>query len=128
MFVTDRWLGGIYGSSGILGTKGGGAIAAAWAVLHHLGDDGYLRLGRGARRPPRPWPAGSAPSRSWCSAPSRRPCCWPSAPPTARSTCSPSPTRSGGGAGTSIGRVPRRRCTARSTPSTTERSHRSSAI
>ncbi|MFM7082393.1 MAG: pyridoxal phosphate-dependent decarboxylase family protein [Actinomycetota bacterium] len=48
-FVTDNWLGGTYGSSGMLGTKSGGPIAAAWAVLHHLGDDGYLRLTRSAR-------------------------------------------------------------------------------
>ncbi len=44
VFVTDRWLGGLYGSSGVLGTKSGGAMAAAWAVLQYLGDDGYLRL------------------------------------------------------------------------------------
>lgn len=43
-FVTDNWLGGVYGSSGVLGTKGGGAMAAAWAVMNYLGDDGYLRL------------------------------------------------------------------------------------
>jgi glutamate/tyrosine decarboxylase-like PLP-dependent enzyme len=48
-FITDNWLGGTYGSSGILGTKSGGPIAAAWAVLHHLGDDGYMRLTRAAR-------------------------------------------------------------------------------
>lgn len=48
-FVTDDWLGGLYGSSGALGTKSGGPIAAAWAVLHHLGDDGYLDLARIAR-------------------------------------------------------------------------------
>ena len=48
-FVTDNWLGGFYGSSGVLGTKSGGPIAAAWAVLHHLGDDGYLRVTREAR-------------------------------------------------------------------------------
>lgn len=48
-FVTDNWLGGFYGSSGALGTKSGGPIAAAWAVLHHLGDDGYLALTRSAR-------------------------------------------------------------------------------
>lgn len=49
-FVTDNWLGGLYGSSGALGTKGGGSIAAAWAVLQHLGDEGYLRLTAQARR------------------------------------------------------------------------------
>ena len=48
-FVTDNWLGGLYGSSGMLGTKSGGPIAAAWAVLHHLGDNGYLRVTREAR-------------------------------------------------------------------------------
>lgn len=48
-FVTDNWLGGFYGSSGALGTKSGGPIAAAWAVLHHVGDDGYLALTRSAR-------------------------------------------------------------------------------
>jgi len=48
-FITDNWLGGTYGSSGILGTKSGGPVAAAWAVLHHLGDDGYMRLTRAAR-------------------------------------------------------------------------------
>ena len=48
-FVTDNWLGGRYGSSGVLGTKSGGPIAAAWAVLTHLGEDGYLRLTRSAR-------------------------------------------------------------------------------
>ena len=49
-FVTSNWLGGTYGSSGVLGTKGGGAMAAAWAVMNHLGDDGYLRLADQARR------------------------------------------------------------------------------
>jgi glutamate/tyrosine decarboxylase-like PLP-dependent enzyme len=48
-FVTDNWLGGLYGSSGILGTKSGGSIAAAWAVLNVLGDDGYRRLTAAAR-------------------------------------------------------------------------------
>ncbi|MCB0980169.1 MAG: aspartate aminotransferase family protein [Acidimicrobiaceae bacterium] len=48
-FVTDNWLGGVYGSSAVLGTKSGGAWAAAWAVLHYLGDEGYLRLTAAAR-------------------------------------------------------------------------------
>jgi len=48
-FVTDNWLGGLYGSSGILGTKGGGPIAAAWAVMQYLGEEGYLRLTRAAK-------------------------------------------------------------------------------
>jgi glutamate/tyrosine decarboxylase-like PLP-dependent enzyme len=49
-FVTDNWLGGLYGSSGILGTKSGGAMAAAWAVIQYLGDDGYMRLTAAARQ------------------------------------------------------------------------------
>jgi glutamate/tyrosine decarboxylase-like PLP-dependent enzyme len=48
-FTTDRWLGGVYGSPGVLGTKSGGAMAAAWAVMTHLGDAGYERLARLAR-------------------------------------------------------------------------------
>lgn len=48
-FFTDQWLGGVYASSGMLGTKSGGSIAAAWAVMHFLGDDGYLRLTHSAR-------------------------------------------------------------------------------
>ncbi len=49
-FLTDNWLGGFYGSSGVLGTKSGGPMGAAWAVLHHLGDDGYLRVTAAARK------------------------------------------------------------------------------
>ena len=48
-FVTDNWLGGTYGSSGILGTKSGGPIASAWAVMHYLGDNGYERVTESAR-------------------------------------------------------------------------------
>jgi glutamate/tyrosine decarboxylase-like PLP-dependent enzyme len=43
-FAFDGWLGGFYGSSGILGTKPGGPIAAAWAALQFLGEEGYRRL------------------------------------------------------------------------------------
>lgn len=48
-YVTDNWLGGLYGSSGIMGTKGGGSMAAAWAVMNFLGDEGYLRVTADAR-------------------------------------------------------------------------------
>ncbi|MGZ4764776.1 MAG: pyridoxal phosphate-dependent decarboxylase family protein [Ilumatobacteraceae bacterium] len=48
-YITDNWLGGLYGSSGILGTKGAGSMAAAWAVLHYLGDEGYRRVTAAAR-------------------------------------------------------------------------------
>ncbi len=48
-FFTDNWLGGMYASSGMLGTKSGGSIASAWAVLRHLGEDGYTALTRQTR-------------------------------------------------------------------------------
>lgn len=43
-FVSTDWSGGIYASPGIAGTRPAGPIAAAWAVLHFLGEEGYLRL------------------------------------------------------------------------------------
>src|SRR5580704_15312835 len=43
-FVTTNWLGGLYGSPSMAGTRPAGPIAAGWAVLHHLGTDGYRRL------------------------------------------------------------------------------------
>ncbi|MCS6905769.1 MAG: aspartate aminotransferase family protein [Bacteroidia bacterium] len=43
-FVYTEWPGGIYGSPSVAGTRPGGAIAAAWAVMNHLGEEGYLRL------------------------------------------------------------------------------------
>ena len=43
-FITSNWLGGLYGSPSMAGTRPAGPIAAGWAVLHHLGEDGYLRL------------------------------------------------------------------------------------
>lgn len=49
IFMTDNWLGGMYGSSGILGTKSGGSIASSWAVMRYLGDDGYRRVTHSAR-------------------------------------------------------------------------------
>jgi glutamate/tyrosine decarboxylase-like PLP-dependent enzyme len=48
-YLTDNWLGGLYGSSGIMGTKGGGPMAAAWAVMSFLGDEGYMELTRKAK-------------------------------------------------------------------------------
>ncbi len=43
-FVTSDWLGGLYGSPALLGTRSGGGLASAWAVLHHLGAAGYRAL------------------------------------------------------------------------------------
>lgn len=43
-FVTTDWPGGMYGSPTVLGTRPGGAIAAAWAIMNYLGEEGYLKL------------------------------------------------------------------------------------
>ena len=43
-FVHADWSGGIYASPAMTGTRPGGAIAAAWAVMNYLGEEGYLAL------------------------------------------------------------------------------------
>lgn len=43
-WVFDGWLGGFYGSPNLQGTRSGLPMAAAWAVMQHLGIEGYLRL------------------------------------------------------------------------------------
>jgi glutamate/tyrosine decarboxylase-like PLP-dependent enzyme len=62
-FVTSNWLGGLYGSPSMAGTRPGGPIAAGWAVLHYLGEDGYLRLAADT------WRAASALRRTIDSTP-----------------------------------------------------------
>jgi sphinganine-1-phosphate aldolase len=42
-FVYTEWSGGIYASPTALGTRCGGPIAAAWASLMHLGNEGYMK-------------------------------------------------------------------------------------
>ncbi len=43
-FVFDDWLGGFYASPGMQGSRPALPMATAWAILHHLGLEGYLRL------------------------------------------------------------------------------------
>ena len=45
-YVYSNWPGGIYASPGIAGTRPGGAIAAAWAVVQFLGKKGYVKMCR----------------------------------------------------------------------------------
>lgn len=45
-FVFDGWLGGFYASPGLQGTRSGLPMAAAWAVIQHLGVSGYVDLTR----------------------------------------------------------------------------------
>ena len=44
IFLFDGWLGGLYASPNLQGTRSGAPMAAAWAVMQHLGREGYLRL------------------------------------------------------------------------------------
>ena len=46
MFVHMDWPGGVFASPGLLGTRPGGAYAAAWAAMRHLGTSGYCDLAR----------------------------------------------------------------------------------
>jgi glutamate/tyrosine decarboxylase-like PLP-dependent enzyme len=45
-FVFDDWLGGLYATPNLQGTRAGLPMAAAWAVISHLGTDGYRHLVR----------------------------------------------------------------------------------
>lgn len=44
MFVYENWPGGVFASSALLGTRPGGAYAAAWSVLQYFGKTGYRKL------------------------------------------------------------------------------------
>ena len=43
-YVFDEWPRGKYSTQTLVGTRAGGAIAAAWAVMNYLGEDGYLKV------------------------------------------------------------------------------------
>ena len=43
-FSYINWSGGVYVSPTMTGTRPGGPIAAAWAIMNFLGEDGYLKL------------------------------------------------------------------------------------
>lgn len=45
-FAYTEWTGGIYASPTMTGSRSGGAIAGAWAVLNFLGYEGYLNIVR----------------------------------------------------------------------------------
>lgn len=45
-FSYTDWPGGLYGSPTMTGSRPGGAIAAAWAIMNYLGEEGYLELAK----------------------------------------------------------------------------------
>lgn len=48
VFDFDDWPNGRFTTATLVGTRPGGAVAGAWAVMHFLGRDGYLELTRRA--------------------------------------------------------------------------------
>jgi len=48
-FMYADWPGGVYGTPSLAGGRPGGTLAAAWAVMNFLGEEGFLALARDAR-------------------------------------------------------------------------------
>ncbi len=45
-FIHTEWSGGIFASTTFSGTKGGGPLAGCWAIMNHLGREGYRTMAR----------------------------------------------------------------------------------
>ena len=45
-YIYADWVGGVYASPNMTGTRPGGAIASAWAVMNYLGEEGYMELAK----------------------------------------------------------------------------------
>lgn len=45
-FVAPDWQGGIYASPSVAGSRPGGIIAACWATMMYMGEDGYVEATR----------------------------------------------------------------------------------
>jgi len=58
VFRLGTWTGGPYVTPTLAGSRPGGAIAAAWAAVQYLGQDGYTRLHAGLRRTTERYMAG----------------------------------------------------------------------
>jgi glutamate/tyrosine decarboxylase-like PLP-dependent enzyme len=59
-FAYTDWPGGIYVSPTMTGTRPGGAIAAAWAIMHRLGREGYRAIAQEVMEATRQIQAGVA--------------------------------------------------------------------
>ena len=49
IFAYANWSGGVYATPCLAGARPGGTMAAAWAVLHYLGEQGFMALAQKAR-------------------------------------------------------------------------------
>jgi len=45
-FIYPDWPGGIFASTALMGTRSGGSVASAWALMKHLGKEGYHEMVR----------------------------------------------------------------------------------
>ena len=45
-FISTDFPGGIYAGPTMAGTRPGGAVAAAWAAMRYMGQDGYIKMAR----------------------------------------------------------------------------------
>lgn len=45
-YITTDWTGGIYATPSISGSRAGGLIAATWAAMVHMGEEGYVECAR----------------------------------------------------------------------------------
>jgi len=43
-FIQTEWPGGIFASTTFMGTKSGGPVAGCWAIMKHLGREGYREV------------------------------------------------------------------------------------
>lgn len=43
-FIHTEWQGGIFASTTFMGTKSGGPVAGCWAIMKHLGREGYRKM------------------------------------------------------------------------------------
>lgn len=59
-FLYSGWPGGLYLSFAMAGARPAAPIAAAWAVMNHLGEEGYVRLAGRVRKATRRIQAGIA--------------------------------------------------------------------
>ncbi len=47
--VYTDWPGGVYATPSLSGARPGGPLASAWAIMHFLGEEGFLKLARTTR-------------------------------------------------------------------------------
>lgn len=59
-YTFNNWPRGTYATQTLVGTRAGGAIAAAWAVMNYLGDEGYMRITRRILATRRAFEAGAS--------------------------------------------------------------------